>query len=57
MLCKCFLVVSKMVLNINIFQSTVSKLEIPILWQHYKIYKLPGSLYTLCLQIYQQIMT
>lgn len=57
MLCKFFPVVLKLVLNINIFQSTVSKLETPILWQHYKMYKLPGSLYTLCLQIYEQNMT
>ncbi len=30
-----FSVVSKMVSNIDIFQGIVSKLEIPVSWQHY----------------------
>ncbi len=30
-----FAVVSKMVSNIDIFQDIVSKLEIPVSWQHY----------------------
>ncbi len=33
-----FSVVSKMVSNIDIFQGIVSKLEIPVSWQHYSIY-------------------
>ncbi len=31
-----FSVVSKMVSNIDIFQGIVSKLVIPVSWQHYK---------------------
>ena len=33
--CKVFAVVSKMVLNIDIFQGIVSKIENPVFWQHY----------------------
>ncbi len=32
-----FSVVSKMVLNIDIFQGIVSKLVIPVSWQHYSL--------------------
>ncbi len=32
--------VSKMVSNIDIFQGIVSKLEIPVSWQHYQAYVL-----------------
>ncbi len=40
-------VVSKMVSNIDIFQGIVSKLEIPVSWQHYNIWSLEITKFTL----------